>query len=126
MRWPWQTAPGMVRISRKQLIELQANALKTMRLENEILAFEAQTRATEARIRASDLRTEARIRASELLAQAERVSTPDVEATAAAVMLADLPLSADGSLHEAAFSAAHRGAVWVGHEALLLEVGEGQ
>src|SRR3954447_982044 len=102
--WPWQTAPGMVRISRKRLIELQANALKAIRLEAEIRAFEAQT-----------LAAVARVRAYKLLDQAERVSTPDVEATAAAVALADLPLSADGSLHEVAFSAVHRSAVWVGH-----------
>ncbi len=105
MRWPWRARPGMVKVSRKRLIELQAGALRARELQDRINAANAQTRAYE------------------LLAAGESVSSVDVESRVARESLGVLPFTADGQLHEPAFRALHQGRLWAAHEDLLLSAG---
>lgn len=95
MKWPWQPRPGMVRVSRRQLIELQRAALRAGQLEEENRERQAENR-----------RLDATERAAQLLALLSSPGEPD--SAVCAWVLADLPLTAEGGLHEGALLALHR------------------
>lgn len=96
MRWPGQPAPGMVRISRRELIELQGRALRTHELEREIRHHRQD---------------EAVSRVRELLFDLSPAARADAE-----VFVADPPLTRDGRLHEAGLTAAVQAVVWARRE----------
>lgn len=99
MRWPWQPKPGFVRINRKKLIELQHNALRALQLEAENAELERENQGIERETRA-------------LRFLAERAPGTAAETTAAKGVLNDLPIAADGTLHEAAFALLVDARVW--------------
>lgn len=100
MRWPWQPAPGMVRVKDKALVELQRDALRAVELERETAAL-----ARERQLVAADMR------ARELLEE-RRTTVGEVAQAVATEVLASLPYTADGQLHETAFIALVNARVW--------------
>lgn len=95
MRWPWRPAPGMVRVSRRRMIELQRRALRVVDLEREAALIAAETRAIK------------------LIAERE------AELGASLALPAELPLTAGGRLHEGAFLALVEAQAWERHEDAL-------
>jgi hypothetical protein len=110
VRWPWQPRPGMVRVSSRRLIALQRTALAVAELEAEARALAAETALLRAQNRAFDLLES---RAEEGVA----VERPVVD-----LVLADLPLTSDGRLHEAAFEAWVEDRVWAQRAVWLAEM----
>lgn len=100
MRWPWQPEPGMVRVNHRKLIELQRGALRAAELEASIARDTAKAAALGAEVAAS-----------RLLADLQVVDV-DVE----------LPVTADGRLHEEAFRALVEARVWAKRERQLADV----
>lgn len=106
MRWPWQPRPGMVRVSSRKLIPMLQNALRAHELQAEISRLWVQTREAEAQVRAMEL-------------MRERVSAGHLDEAARRDVLAALPLTSDGLLHEPAFLALVEQRVWAGWELQL-------
>ena len=105
MRWPWQPRPGMVRVSSRRLIELQRDALRAAELQGEI-----RERHRECRL------AEAQDRAYQLLDERSQLAGVGVEPAVRAAVLADLPLTGEGELHEGAFAALVDALVWKSFE----------
>ena len=93
-RWPWQPAPGMVRISRNDLIELLRTNLRAVELELQAVHLEA--RRDESRRQAT---------AAELVTAQARAAGVQFSALAIDGILADLPITVGGDLHVDAFLA---------------------
>ena len=92
MRWPWQPRPGMVRLSHRELIRLQGQALKAAELEREVGILEATNRARQ------------------LLLTMPTRETAEVEVRAET--LEDVPVTLDGQLHEPALLALYQARIW--------------
>jgi len=98
MRWPWQSRRGIVRVSSRRLIALQRGALRAAELEREVRPLAAERRALE------------------VLA-----SSPYSADAVSEGVLAELPLTAQGKLHELAFLALVDAHVWEQREKALAE-----
>lgn len=99
MRWPWQPAPGLVRVNHRKLIDLQRSALRAAALEAEIRQLEQER-----------LDRDAETRARELLEQCDQMPA-DAQAVCGP-LLADLPRTGRGVLHETAFLALVERSLW--------------
>lgn len=100
MRWPWKPRPGMVRVSRREYVALLEGAVRAARLDAEMRVLRAETAQVRAEARAFEVLV-ARATERDVLNQAVERS-----------LLADLPLTADGSLHDAGFAALVERRVW--------------
>lgn len=100
MRWPWQTAPGMVRVKDKDLVALQRAVLRAVELERETAAIVRERQLVEADMRARTL------------LEQRRTTVGEVAPAVATEVMASLPYTADGQLHEAAFIALVNTRVW--------------
>jgi hypothetical protein len=102
MRMPWQPTPGYVRISRKALIGLQQDALRSLRLEAEIVRHADAT-----------ARLEAARDAYRVLSEVDTsLSLLDASSN-------DLPMRPDGSLHDEALRAVADARIWAHRERTL-------
>ncbi len=92
LRWPWQPAPGMVRIGRKEYIGLLEKANRSYRLEAESAVLRAESAALDAQRRARAL-------------AAEQTTAAGLPADDLAVdeLVDDPPRDGAGHLHEQAF-----------------------
>lgn len=111
MRWPWQPAPGMVRVSHKELIRLQRDALRAVELEAEAAAAARDSELLVAQAEAYRL----------LQARCHEVGVP-VDGVVRDEVLAGLPLTTDGRLHVAAFVALLDARVWAHREREVVAV----
>lgn len=111
MRWPWSPAPGKRRVSHGELIGLLRGALRAAELEAELVA----TGRDSALLEASG-------RAHELLQGRCHVLSDDACRAVSADVLASLPLTEDGRLHEAAFVALLESRVWERREREVVAV----
>lgn len=94
-------APGMVWVDDADLIQLQGDALRAAELEAQTREAQVQARRDKAEVRASVLLEERRARVG-----------LDVDDQVRTEVLASLPLTAVGVLHEAAFCALVEQLVW--------------
>ena len=104
MKWPRRRRRGVVSVSRRELIRLQAAAIRAHELEARTRDLQARTHLLHAECRAHQL--------------AELAGRPELPDS----LLEDLPLTADGRLHEPAFTALVDAHVWAARERKLAAV----
>lgn len=109
MRWPWQRRlpAGVVLIDDKRLIELYSTAQRTADLEVEIRRARTRAAQATAELKIDETQIEGHVRLPQ---------------NAAAALLEDLPLTADGRLHDAAFDALLEQLVWREREQPILQL----
>lgn len=111
MRFRWSPAPGMVRVNHKDLIGLLRGALRAAELEVETATVARDTALLDADARAHQL----------LQGRCHEVGVP-VDPEVRDEVLAGLPMTADGRLHEAAFVALLDARVWAHREREVVAV----
>lgn len=109
MRWPWQPKPGMRRVKHRELIRLLRAASRAAELEaeNAELAREAAL-------------LEADSRAHQLLQERRHALGLDLDQAVHVEVMAALPLTVEGRLHEPAFLALVEDQVWAHRERELV------
>lgn len=115
MRWPWQSAPGMVRVGHRELIGLQRETLSAMERERE-LTMEIREFRRERQL------AEAEAQAYRLLQDRCHVLSDAATRSVCSEVLTELPLTAEGRLHEAAFLALVDARVWAHREREVVAV----